>query len=146
MKLPAPAAAGLLALAVLALAGGGFVAGAAAGRAVSEPGEVRLVFSDPTQMDTTPDVAQRSGGGFTGFGGSPALAGDVLRAGVVGGIEDGSFTVDAAGASILVSFSESQRLFRIEPATTPLVEGDVVLVRLVDGTVTGVLRVLLPAP
>lgn len=146
MKLPARAAATFLVLALVALAGGGFVAGAAAGRAVSEPGELRLVFSDPTQMDTTPGVAQRSGGGFTGFGGSPALPGDVLRTGVVGGVDDGSFTVDAAGASIVVSYGEPQRLFRIERATTPLVEGDVVLVRLVDGAVTGVLRVLLPAP
>lgn len=146
MKLPASATAALLALVLVALAGGGFVAGAAAGRAMSEPGEVRLVFSDPTQMDTTPGLAQRSAGGFTGFGGSPALPGDVLRTGVVGDVDDGSFTVDAAGASIVVSYGEPQRLFRIEAATTPLVQGDVVLVRFVDGTVTGVLRVLLPAP
>ena len=146
MKLPTRAAAPLLVLALVTLAGGGFVAGAAAGRAASEPGELRLEFSDPTQMDTSPGVAQRSGGGFTGFGGSPVLAGDVLRSGVVGGVEDGSFTIDAAGATILVSYGEPQRLFRIELATTPLVEGDTVLVRLVDGAVTGVLRVLLPAP
>ena len=146
MKLPASASAALLVVTLIALAGGGFVAGAAAGRALSEPSQVSLVFSDPTQMDTTPEQAQRSGGGFTGFGGSPALAGDVLRSGVVGGVDDGSFTVDAAGASIVVSYSEPRRLFRIEPATTPLVEGDAVVVRLVDGAVTGVLRVLLPAP
>lgn len=137
-------AAGVMVFVLLAaLAGAGAFLGSAVASNLTEPGERVVVLEDPRGFAQTPAWAKRSAGGFTGFGGLPALPGVVLHSGTISESSDGSLLVDAPHVRTTVDFAEPLRLFRIRPAQSPLAPGDVVLVRTVDGTITGVLRLLI---
>ena len=142
MSLSARTGAALVLLLAAAASSGAYL-GAAAARDLTEPGTRQLPLENPQSAAQTPAWAQRSRGGFTGFGGPPALAGVVLRSGTIAGSDDGGLTVDAPGVSTTVEYEQPSRLFRIRPAETPLAVGDTVLVRLVDGVASGVLRLLI---
>lgn len=136
--------AGVMVFALLtALAGAGAFLGNAVASDLTEPGERVVVLEDPQGFARTPDWAQRSAGGFTGFGGLPALPGAVLHSGTISESSDGGLLVDAPNVRTTVDFTEPLRLFRIRPGESPLAPGDVVLVRTTDGTASGVLRLLI---
>ncbi len=129
-------------LSLIAIGGGGALLGVTLGERATQQGVQQLRIIDPLSFDATPATALRSAGGFTGFGGLPALSGDVFRSGRVSGNDEGGLLITAEGMQIVVEFSRPLRLFRI--VSTPQVAvGDTVLVRRVDGEVTGVL--VLPA-
>ena len=128
-------------LALVAIALAGFIAGMRLGAAASEPGFDELRFVDPSALETTPESAARSAGGFTGFGGAPALAGDVLDAGALESLEPGRLRIGTGAAFLDVAYQDGTRLFRIAPASAPLAPGDRVVVRTDGDRVTGVLRV-----
>ena len=129
-------------LSLIAIGGGGALLGVALGERTTEQGVQQLRIIDPLSFDAPPATALRSAGGFTGFGGLPALSGDVFRSGRVSGSDEGGLLITAEGMQIVIEFSRPLRLFRI--VSTPRVAvGDTVLVRRVDGEVTGVL--VLPA-
>ena len=126
-----------------ALAGAGAFLGGAVASNLTERGQRVVLLENPQSFAQTPAWAKRSAGGFTGFGGLPALAGVVLHSGTISESSDGRLLVDAPNARTTVDFTEPLRLFRIRPAESPLVRGDVVLVRTTDETTTGVLRLLI---
>lgn len=130
----------LLLLLLTAAAGGGAYLGAGFARKITEPGTEQVLLADPRSLVDAPAWATRSAGGFTGFGDVPALRGVVLGSGTIVASDDGSLTVEAPGARTIVEYTEPLRLFRIRPAAALPSTGDTVLVRLVDGVVTGVLR------
>lgn len=130
-----------MALAVIAVAAAGLFAGMRAGSLASEPGVEELRFVDPNTLETTLQSAAKSAGGFTGFGGAPALSGDVLRTGSLASVDADGIRVDEPAASLNVVFEDGTRRFRIAPVSTPLAPGDRVVVRTEDSQVTGVLRV-----
>ena len=134
----------LVTMLLLAALGGGITLGARIGDRVTAPGTRVVAITDPALANPTPQWALRSAGGFTGFGGPPALAGDVFRSGALaadGDGDSGELLVEGPSATTTVRYEGSSRLFRIEPATDALAAGDVVVVRTVDGTVRGILRV-----
>lgn len=136
--------AGVMVFALLAaLAGAGAFLGSAVASNLTERGEREVVLEDPQGFARTPDWATRSAGGFTGFGGLPALPGVVLHSGTISESRDGSLFIDAPNVRTTVDFTDPLRLFRIRPTESPLAPGDVVLVRTADGTTTGVLRLLI---
>lgn len=149
MRVPAGARTALL-LAALALAGaGGALFGVRLGERATEPGMDVVTIEAPERAAGTPAVALRSAGGFTGFGGTPALPGDVLRAGIIQDLQPGAFAIGAPGSTTEVRFRTPRRLLRIRPLGSALdgeldgalATGDVVVVRLVGGVPVGVLRV-----
>ncbi len=119
----------------------GAVLGTVAGERASEPRVEELVLTEPALLAETPAGALRSVGGFTGFGGLPALPGDVLRAGTVVEGREGALVVDSGGSEAEIRFSSPSRLFRISALRDALGAGDIVVVRFVDGTPQAVLRV-----
>jgi hypothetical protein len=136
----------LLALiAIIAATVGGALAGSTIAAGVTEQGVTTVVVQNPSQYEQVPEWAGRSKAGFTGFGGLPALPGRVFRTGVVAANEDGDLTVESSSATTTVSYRNPRRLFQIELAATPLVVGDVALVRYVNGRPAGVLRLLIEA-
>lgn len=156
MSLSARAASVAVALVLVAAAAGGAYAGAAIARDITEPGTQLVVVADPQEFAEIPEWAERSAGGFTGFGGLPALPGKVLRSGSITESSDGWKTagcrewprcrwlvVEAPSALTTIEFISTLRLFRIRPMAAPLAPGDLVLVRLVNGSPTGVLRLLI---
>lgn len=131
-----------LGLAVVVVVVAGFVIGMRLGAVVSEPGVAELRFVDPRVLDSVPSSTVRSAGGFTGFGGAPALTGGVLRSGQLAGIEPGRITVEGPSATLEVSHDGGTRLFRLAAATSDLAPGDRVVLRTESGQVAGVLRVV----
>lgn len=129
----------LVLLAAVAAAGG--LSGVALGERMSERGIEELVIADPALApDERP--ALRSAGGFTGFEGAPALIGAVVRTGTFEETAEGDVRVTQDGASVEISLREPDRLLRLAPAASPLLPGDIVLVRYgSDDEVTGILRV-----
>lgn len=137
---------GVLALiAIIAATVGGAYAGSTIAAGITEQGVTTVVVQNPSQYAQIPEWAGRSEAGFTGFGGLPALPGLVFRTGVVATNEDGELTVESASATTTVSYRNPKRLFQIQLADTPLVVGDVALVRFVNGRTAGVLRLLIEA-
>jgi len=124
-----------------AVAAGAYI-GATVAADATAPGTQHVVLQDPAQFTDIPAWAGRSNAGFTGFGGLPALPGVVFRSGVVGAHEDGTLIVESTDARTTIEYSDPLRLFQIRNAATPLAVGDSVLVRLVDGSVAGFLRLL----
>ena len=145
MSLASRARGPLAVVLLLAIAAGGASLGIKLAERATAPGTVELVFIDPRQLTGAPDFALRSAGGFTGFGGTPALGGDVLRIGVVSESEQGRLVIEGPGSLATVTYSSPDRLFAIGLAVEPLLVGDLVLVRLVDDRVAGILRVV-PRP
>jgi hypothetical protein len=138
---PAVLMAAVTVAALLAAGLAGAVVGVAAGERASEAAAEELVLTDPARLAETPASALRSAGGFTGFGGLPALPGEVLRAGTVVETRDGDLVLDSGGSEVEIRFRAPRRLFRIEPLAGVLAAGDLVVVRLVDGEPQAVLRV-----
>lgn len=132
-------------IAIIAATVGGALAGSTIAAGVTEQGVTTVVVQNPSQYEQIPEWAGRSEAGFTGFGGLPALPGRVFRTGLVAANEDGDLTVESSSATTTVSYRNSRRLFQIELAATPLVVGDVALVRYVNGQPAGVLRLLIEA-
>ena len=126
-------------LGLLGLGAAGVFAGIVLGDRASEPGSTTLTLVDPAFQQLLAEDAVRSDGGFTGFGGLPALNGRVLRFGTVeavaldppspAGTIGGSLTVAADGALAIVRFVRIERFFAIEPASQPLQPGDLVQLR-----------------
>lgn len=129
-------------LSLIAIGGSGALLGVALGERSTEQGVEQLRIIDPLSFDAPPATALRSEGGFTGFGGLPALSGDVFRSGRVSASDEGGLLITAEGTQTMIDFSRPLRLFRIV-STQQVAVGDTVLVRRVDGEVTGVL--VLPA-
>lgn len=131
---------GLVVVAVLLLAVGGFFTGMQFGERSSAPGTQALTLDRPSATEPR-DVALRSSAGFTGFE-EGALGGAVTRSGVAETGEDGVFAVQTESARMQVRTSSPARLYRIVPAEAPLAPGDVVVVRVdEDGAAEAVLRV-----
>ena len=129
------------ATALLAAGLAGVVLGVAAGERASQPEVHELVVAEPALRAATVAAALRSAGGFTGFGGLPALPGDVLRAGTVAEAEAGALVVDSGGSEAEIRFSAPLRLFRIAALREALRAGDIVVVRFAGGAPEAVLRV-----
>ena len=72
---------------LLSAAAAGAAAGIVLGDRASEPGSRTLSLVDPAFQQLIAEPALRSDGGFTGFGGLPALNGRVLRFGTVRALE-----------------------------------------------------------
>jgi len=135
-------AAGLIAFA-LAIAAGGFL-GARVAASASEPDQQVLVLADPALFDGPPANARRSPGGFTGFGGA-LLPGEVITGGQLFAVEvtdeGGSLVLLDGSSETSLRLSSALRLFAIAPDAT-LAAGDPVVLRIVDGEVVAVLRVV----
>ena len=131
----AVSAASLLA-AVLA----GAVAGVALGERGSAPATEVLTLTAP-EAEASTGPALRSGAGFTGFGGLPALPGEVVRTGTVAEVADGELIIEAGGSRTSIRFDTPARLFALAPLDGELRAGDLVVLRLVDGEVAALLRV-----
>lgn len=131
-----------LASVLVAALGGGVLSGIALGERASRPGTQLLALDDPRGTEAGVSAPLRSAAGFTGFEGRPALDGVVVRVGAVGDVEARSLAVVDGGGTLSISLTEPLRLYRLAPATQPLVAGDVVLLRLdADGTPVAALRV-----
>lgn len=125
---------------ILAVVAGG-IGGAWLGDRASEAGTERLVIDDPALAAATDSAPLRSAGGFTGFGGLPALPGEVLRPGVVESVADGVVEVATDAAVVRVRYTSLARLFRLGAADRGAQAGDTVVLQLSGGVVTGVLIV-----
>ncbi len=141
MRAPWALTAGVVIAAIVAAGLAGVVVGIRAGERASAPDVEQLVIADPSFLAGTAPDALRSAGGFTGFGGLPALPGDVLRAGTVVEADGGLLVVAAEGSTTAIQYSATARLFRFGPLARALTAGDLVVVRLEDGEPTGVLLV-----
>jgi hypothetical protein len=135
-----------LLLSLVGAGAGGAWLGLRAGDFASRPGEDRLVLVAPETMAGPAEGALRSAGGFTGFGGAPALAGDVGRVGIVeehsaGDGDAGELRVVGEAGEARLRYSVPARLFRIQPIDQPVVPGDVVVLRYEGDRFTGILRV-----
>jgi hypothetical protein len=135
---------------IAAVAGGlallaGAVAGVRLGEAASRPAVEEIRVTDPGQLPRVPGLEVRSPAGFTGFGGPPALEGEVLRKGAAAEVRAGAFVLVDGGSRSTIEFSQTLRLYRVAPATAPLASGDNVVVRLEGGRAAAILRVRLPA-
>ena len=131
---------GLVVVAVLLLATGGFFTGMQLGERTSAPGSQTLTLDRPSATESR-DVALRSSAGFTGFE-EGVLGGAVTRSGVAESGEDGVLAVQTQTARMQVRMSSTDRLYRIVSAEQSLAPGDVVVVRVdEDGVAEAVLRV-----
>lgn len=134
--------AGIAAL-VLAVLGGGVLLGMRLGQTASAPEVRHVVIPAPEGFAGPAAETRRSPGGFTGFGGKPALAGEVLRGGTVETSGNSGIVIATAESTLTVRTSSAERLYAIAATSTPLRSGDAVQVLARDGVVLGVLR--LPA-
>lgn len=125
---------------LVALLAGGFV-GVRLGEAASRTRVEEIRVANPEAASAVPGFEVRSPTGFTGFGGPPALEGEVLRRGVAREVRPGAFTLLDGAARSQIEFTQPLRLYRVTPSTVPLAVGDSVVVRFEDGRATGVLRV-----
>jgi len=124
---------------IAAFASGGLL-GVRFGRAASAPVVRQVSIAAPEAFAGPAADARRSPGGFTGFGGSPALAGSALRGGTVGTVGSGSVAIVTGESTLTLRPTSAERLYTIAAATTPIRAGDAVQVLSRDGVVTGLLR------
>lgn len=124
---------------LFAAAGGGFL-GMRLGDVASEPDVERVTVVAPEVLAGPPDDVARSPGGFTGFGGPPAVRGEVQRSGLVQRADAGTLVVGDAESGVTVRYTSPERLFRIVRAGAPLRPGDLVQVRSEDGRAIAILR------
>ncbi len=130
--------AAILGIVVAAAVGG--ATGIAVGERASQPEVHDLVVSDPRNAPEHA-LALRSPAGFTGFEGRPGLTGRVFRAGQVDTATEGALAITAEGGRVDVRLRDGTRLFSLAPLTGELRAGDIVLARVEDDVVTGILRV-----
>ncbi|MYD64797.1 MAG: hypothetical protein F4X26_02175 [Chloroflexi bacterium] len=126
--------------ALVAAALAGLVLGRWAGERASAPTVVELVIEDPALAAADADEGWTTPGGFTGFGGLPALPGEVWRAAHVVASEPGRLVITSGGATTTIDYRAPSRLFEIAPIDA-VEAGDVVVVRIVDGVAAAVLIV-----
>lgn len=126
--------------AVLFAGAGGGWAGVRLGHTASTPHVEHVAITAPEALSGPPADVARSPGGFTGFGGPPALRGEVQRTGPVLHSDAGLVVIGTAESNASVRYTSPERLFRIAPASTPIKPGDLVQVRVRDGNVIAVLR------
>lgn len=126
--------------ALVASALGGLVLGRWAGERASEPEVIEVMIVDPALSAADADEGWLSEGGFSGFGGLPALPGEVWRAARVVESSPGRLVITSDGATTTVDYRAPARLFEIAPVDGVEV-GDVVVVRLVDGVAASMLVV-----
>lgn len=126
-------------LVLLAAAGGGAL-GVRLGRAASAPAVRHVAVAAAEGFAGPPADAARSPGGFTGFGGRPALGGEVLRSGTVETAGGGATAIASPGSTLTVRVTSAERLYAIVPASAPLRAGDSVQVHARDGSAVAVLR------
>ena len=110
------------------------------GERVSEPDTNLVLVESPTLFSKDNADSWNSEGGFNGFGGLPALPGDVLRATKVVDSEPGRLILESEGSTLAVTFSKPIRLFEIVSASL-IGPGDVVVVRLIENVPQAVLVV-----
>ena len=140
LRLPWALVAAVTIAAITASALGGLTLGRWAGARASEPEVVQLLIEDPALADAPAIEGWISAGGFTGFGGLPALPGEVWRRAHVVESEPGRLVISSEGSTTTIRFSEALRLFEIAPLDS-LEAGDIAVLRLVDGVVQAVLVV-----
>lgn len=126
--------------ALVAAALAGLVLGRWAGERASAPTVVELVIEDPALAAAGADEGWTTRGGFTGFGGLPALPGEVWRAAHVVESEPGRLVVTSGGATTTIDYRATSRLFEIVPGDSIEV-GDIVVVRMVGGVIAAMLVV-----
>ena len=133
----------------VSVAAGGFL-GVRTAQQASEPAVAELTIVDPELFSGPPAGAFSSPGGFSGFG-STALGGEVLGSGELVSVqlevqEDeaestrGTLVVRNGSRELTVRFLSTLRLYQIA-SIDQLAVDDVVVIRSVDGEVTGLLRV-----
>jgi hypothetical protein len=128
---------------VLFAAVDGALLGARVADATTQPGHQQLVIEAPALAAASRPDALRSPGGFTGFGGAPALTGNVLRSGAIASVDaaGGRFMINAPGSEVAIQYTTAVRLFRLRPLSGALHAGDVVVIHYRGDTPVGVLRV-----
>ncbi|MDE2695677.1 MAG: hypothetical protein OXH97_04065 [Chloroflexota bacterium] len=126
--------------ALVAAALAGLVLGRWAGERASAPTVVELAIEDPALAAADADEGWTTRGGFTGFGGLPALPGEVWRAAHVVESEPGRLVITSGGATTTIDYRATSRLFEIVPGDSIEV-GDIVVVRIVDGVIAAMLVV-----
>ena len=126
--------------ALVAAALAGLVLGRWAGEQASAPTVVELAIEDPALAAADADEGWTTRGGFTGFGGLPALPGEVWRAAHVVESEPGRLVITSGGATTTIDYRATSRLFEIVPGDGFEV-GDIVVVRIVDGVIAAMLVV-----
>lgn len=126
--------------ALVAAALAGLVLGRWVGERASAPAVIELVIQDPALAAADADEGWTTRGGFTGFGGLPALPGEVWRAAHVVASEPGRLVITSGGATTTIDYRAPSRLFEIAPVEGVGV-GDIVVVRVVDGVAAAVLIV-----
>jgi hypothetical protein len=128
---------------VLIAGAAGALLGARLADAATRPGHEELVIAAPALAAGAAPDALRAPGGFTGFGGTPALTGAVVRAGTVASVDTDAhtITIDAPGSQATVRYSSTVRLFDLKPIAGALAPGDVVVVRFQGDGPVGVMRV-----
>ncbi len=126
--------------ALVAAALAGLVLGRWAGDRASAPTVVELAIEDPALAAADADEGWTTRGGFTGFGGLPALPGEVWRAAHVVESEPGRLVVTSGGATTTIDYRATSRLFEIVPGDSIEV-GDIVVVRMVGGVIAAMLVV-----
>ena len=131
----------LIGTAALLALPGGVAFGARLGEAASRPRVEEIRVADPTGLAPTSGIDSRSPGGFSGFGGPPALEGEVLRRGTSTGVRAGAFAIVDGTATTSLEFTQPSRLYRLAPSSAPLAVGENVVVRHEDGRAVAVLRV-----
>ena len=127
---------------VVALAAGG-VTGLRQARHANEPEVRQLEIVDPQFFAGPPAGTLLSPGGFSGFG-AAALRGRVLASGQLSSVsgegDGGSIVVRSGSRDLRVDYLSTLRLYRLTELPA-LADGDTVVVRVVQGAVSGILRV-----
>jgi hypothetical protein len=132
-----------LLLGVLFAAADGAFLGTRLARAVTRPGHEDVVIAAPALAAGPRPEALVAPGGFTGFGGAPALGGDVFRAGTVASVDGAGQTlvIQSQGSTATLRYTSTVRFFRLQPLVGSLTPGDLVVVRYQGDQPAGVMRV-----
>lgn len=126
-------------LGVLVALGAGTAVGMRLGVVASRPAVREVRTADPASLPANALDGARSAGGFTGFGGSPSLQGEVLRTGIVSEARDGQLVLSGDGGTVTIDYTLPRRLYRLGPAGRAARAGDTVVVSIDGERVTGIL-------
>ncbi len=116
------------ALGFVAIVAIGLVVGMQLGESTSAADDRILTLDRPSTVASR-DVGLRSIAGFSGFE-AGALRGEVTRTGAIAAPSADMIVVDSGAATAEFRFTSPTRLYRIQPADSPLRPGDVVIIRL----------------
>jgi hypothetical protein len=123
----------LVATALLVVLFIGALIGIRLGGWASSPRVEVLRVREPASLPAAADRGATSGGGFDGFGGPPALQGDVLREGRVVEAGPGRLVVESGGGRAIVEYDSTAKFYRLAASSREPVIGDAVVIR-TDGT------------